>query len=137
MSLWSSVAPLRVDADWWDKTVHPLRQLEAAATAGPSVVVPLSHALNSTLLGVNSEATPETGHLGGHGRESEMATGEGGSTLSNTKIEVSPKSTGDKQAPTSQGVSRSLYEDMELDTKLYTEPLPTNQQVSLSLCRGN
>jgi xeroderma pigmentosum group C-complementing protein len=33
---WSTIAPLRVDAAWWGATLRPLKQLEAAATAGPS-----------------------------------------------------------------------------------------------------
>lgn len=91
VSLWSSVEPLRVDSEWWESTMLPLKQLEAAATSGPSVILPSSMSSQSTL---------------------------------GKKSEISDKSAGNLP----QWTPRADREDMELDTKLFTEPLPTNQQ---------
>lgn len=73
----------------------PLKQLEAAATSGPSVILPSSMSSQSTL---------------------------------GKKSEISDKSAGNLP----QWTPRADREDMELDTKLFTEPLPTNQQVNLN-----
>ncbi|CAK9865179.1 unnamed protein product [Sphagnum jensenii] len=89
---WSTIAPLRVDAAWWDATLRPLKHLEAAATAGPS--------------------TPQVAEgLGVEGLKGSMD----GTCL---------------DFPRGKGLSdhRSSLEDMEMDTKTYMEPLPTNQQ---------
>jgi xeroderma pigmentosum group C-complementing protein len=90
---WSTIAPLRVDAAWWDATLRPLKQLEAAATAGPS--------------------TPQVAE--GLGVEGLKGSTDG------TCLDF----------PRGKGLSdhRSSLEDMEMDTKTYMEPLPTNQQV--------
>ena len=92
----------------------PLKQLEAAATSGPSVQPPPFQVTLNELK--NSNATA-------NGRE------EG----DDVKAAIS-KSTLETQVGKSAGyvpqyTPRADREDMELDTKLYTEPLPTNQQV--------
>lgn len=74
--------------------MSPLKQLEAAATSGPSVMPPPS--------------APSVNDL-----ENRDATASG-------------------QEDLPQFTPRADREDMELDTKLYTEPLPTNQQVYLN-----
>lgn len=99
MSLWSSIEPLRVDSEWWESTMLPLKQLEAAATSGPSVILPPSRSSLSTL---------------------------------GTKFEASFQSA--ENLP--QYTPRADREDMELDTKLFTEPLPTNQQVTNQVTRS-
>ncbi|KAH9538704.1 hypothetical protein CY35_15G019900 [Sphagnum magellanicum] len=89
---WSTIAPLRVDAAWWDATLRPLKHLEAAATAGPS--------------------TAQVAE--GLGMEGLKGSTDG------TCLDF----------PRGKGLSdhRSSLEDMEMDTKTYMEPLPTNQQ---------
>jgi xeroderma pigmentosum group C-complementing protein len=75
VTLWFKIDRLRVDQDWWEATLNPLKQLEAAATA-------------------------------------EVVT-EGRSGLASSS---------------GRSNDRSALEDMEMETKTFTEPLPTNQQ---------
>lgn len=93
VNLWSSIEPLRVDSEWWESTMRPLKQLEADATSGPPVQPPHSVPLHTSL--------DEVKH---------------------------PDATANGQEDLPQFTPRADREDMELDTKLYTEPLPTNQQ---------
>lgn len=71
----------------------PLKQLEADATSGPSILPPPSIPFQASLNELKSSDTTA------NGREEPQYT------------------------------PRADREDMELDTKLHREPLPTNQQV--------
>ncbi|XP_047313317.1 DNA repair protein RAD4 [Impatiens glandulifera] len=66
---WYKIAPQRVDSDWWNAVLAPLKELESRATGGESVR---------------------------HEKESAL--------------------------------NRNALEDMELETRALTEPLPSNQQ---------
>jgi hypothetical protein len=101
VNLWSSIEPLRVDSEWWEFTMLPLKQLEAAATSGPSVLPPPSMPFEASL----DELRSSDGTANGR---------EEGDDVKAARLQYTP---------------RADREDMELDAKLYTEPLPTNQQV--------
>lgn len=128
VSLWSSIAPLRVETEWWDSTLLPLKQLEATATSGPAVT-----ALPSVLKFASDEKSEpnEIGQQGGSGTHPTISQESSGTELRNT---VSNHATTEVTHTLSGNIQpfnpRSVREDLEMDTKLYTEPLPTNQQVS-------
>ncbi|CAM6099987.1 unnamed protein product [Calypogeia fissa] len=92
VTLWSTVDRHRVDQDWWDNTLNPLKQLEAAATAGPAQTV-------TSLPSTSSQAETATKGTNGWTSKPDIHHGD-----------------------------RSALEDMEMETKTFTEPLPTNQQ---------
>lgn len=120
VNLWSSIEPLRVDSEWWESTMLPLKQLEAAATSGPAVLPPPSVPFQTSLNELkNSDST-----LNGRDQGDDVKAATLKST-SDPQVGVSDKSAG--YLP--QFTPRAVREDMELDTKLYTEPLPTSQQV--------
>jgi hypothetical protein len=128
VSLWSSIAPLRVETEWWDSTLLPLKQLEATATSGPAGTAPLS--VPKFASNEKSELK-EIGQQGESGTHPAISQESSGTELKNTAshhatTEVAHTPSGDMQLFN----PRSVREDLEMDTKLYTEPLPTNQQVS-------
>lgn len=84
--------------------MRPLKQLEAAATSGPPVLPPPSLPLQASL----------------HELKSRDATANGQEEEADVKA---------ANVGLPHFTPRADQEDMELDTKLYTEPLPTNQQV--------
>ncbi|MCO5614089.1 hypothetical protein L7F22_068370 [Adiantum nelumboides] len=92
VTLWSAVAPLRVSNDWWNVTLAPLKELEAAGTS----------------LDLKEE--------GGTGFVEKIV----GAGLSSSKVWTSSRQI--------KANDRSSLEDMELDIREHTEPLPKNQQ---------
>ncbi|KAI5055855.1 hypothetical protein GOP47_0029376 [Adiantum capillus-veneris] len=94
VTLWSAVAPLRVSKDWWNITLAPLKELEAAGTS----------------LDLREEGGADL---------FQKAVGAG-SCGSSFKAGSSSRQ--------SQANNRSSLEDMELDIRACTEPLPKNQQ---------
>ena len=128
VSLWSSIAPLRVETEWWDSTLLPLKQLEVTATSGP---------VGTATLSVSKFASNERSELKMIGQHDESDThpaifqGSSGSELKNTMLNYATTEVADTPLGNIQLFNpRSVREDLEMETKLYTEPLPTNQEVS-------
>lgn len=99
---WYKVASKRVNSAWWDAVLAPLRDLESGATGG---MVPT-----------------EKNHVGTSGLEA----------LKTSKHVNMPGESGLNVESSAKGsfvASRNSLEDMELETRALTEPLPTNQQV--------
>ncbi|KAG4191210.1 hypothetical protein ERO13_A07G078100v2 [Gossypium hirsutum] len=102
---WYKIAPKRVNSTWWDSVLAPLRQLESGGTGG-TIKVSEHPGENSSL---NHVILPE--------KSGQEASKEYGS-----KIEV------ESSVKDSFVATRNSLEDMELETRALTEPLPTNQQ---------
>ncbi|XP_051141055.1 DNA repair protein RAD4 [Andrographis paniculata] len=100
---WHKVAAQRVNSTWWDAVLAPLRELELAATSGY----------------VDSECKP----LGQENHEV---------SLDKNSNRISEECPDEKAAVpslrNSVASTRSVLEDVELETRALTEPLPTNQQ---------
>ncbi|MCO5601952.1 hypothetical protein L7F22_056078 [Adiantum nelumboides] len=92
VTLWSAVAPLRISNDWWNVTLAPLKELEAAGTS----------------LDLKEE--------GGTGFLEKTV----GASFSSSKVWTSSRQI--------KANDRSSLEDMELDIRAHTEPLPKSQQ---------
>ncbi|KAL2642788.1 hypothetical protein R1flu_010375 [Riccia fluitans] len=145
IGMWSSVSALRVDEGWWSSTLHPLKQLEAAAIAGAALRQVQSQNLASSSHEAEKKDVPKVNHSqvdselqkrlpiksdDKAGPSSQTVTGKRTTRSSHSRRNVSSKKVAASFAePASHfPVDRSALEDMELQTKTYTEPLPTNQQ---------
>lgn len=105
---WHKIASKRVNSLWWDAVLAPLRQLESGATGG------------AVHLEENS-----VGSLNDH-EKSEAS--RSCSTIRDTNLPTSAEAF----ARSSFVATRSMLEDIELEIRALTEPLPTNQQVRWS-----
>lgn len=105
---WYQIASQRINPIWWDKVLAPLRDLEVRATGG-MVHLEKEHTCSSSDLpsNVNLNVTSSL--------EGSTETGKG--------LDVGSFSRSFEIA------TRNSLEDMELETRALTEPLPTNQQV--------
>ncbi|XP_048501993.1 DNA repair protein RAD4 isoform X2 [Beta vulgaris subsp. vulgaris] len=111
---WYKISPKRIDSEWWDAVLAPLKELESRATGG---MVPL---LNQDIKSTNMIE---------EGKSNELNQGRtlGKSSFSESCVNVGK----DRQKSSTRSPSfdcRSTLEDMELATRALTEPLPTNQQ---------
>ncbi|XP_078180088.1 DNA repair protein Rad4 family isoform X1 [Carex rostrata] len=88
---WYKVAPNRVNMQWWDRVMAPLKELESIATGQSSVDID------------NATINPTIG---------DKQLGSGNHSHLNQS---------------SYSSNRTSLEDMELETRALTEPLPTNQ----------
>ncbi|KAJ4959610.1 hypothetical protein NE237_019520 [Protea cynaroides] len=111
---WYKIASQRVDPDWWDAVLAPLKKLESGATGG------LVH------LDVNPESASEGLSTSQKCLQEDVSLGhkfsEETSKQHNLNINV------ESSARSSRAATRNSLEDMELETRALTEPLPTNQQ---------
>ena len=89
-----------MNSDWWNATLAPLKELEAAATA-------------TSKLDIKSSLVSMT-----------VTKQEKGVVCDDKSFNGLSSS-----SQTFQANDRASLEDMELDIKEYTEPLPKNQQV--------
>ncbi|KAJ0981270.1 hypothetical protein J5N97_009525 [Dioscorea zingiberensis] len=102
---WYKIAPRRVNSQWWDEVLAPLKLLESDATGG--------------MIRMEASNLKEMG--------SELPHQECLNPL-NTKDDILEGSYKKVATDLSSGVAtRNSLEDMELDTRALTEPLPTNQ----------
>lgn len=114
---WYKIASQRVNSLWWDAVLAPLRELESGATGG------MAH-----LEKPHADASNE--------HENVIASGLSDLPMPNElprNVDL-PKESGRKNDVESSGrnsfaATRNTIEDMELQTRALTEPLPTNQQV--------
>lgn len=100
---WYKISPQRVDSIWWDAVLAPLKELESRATG--KVIYLEKDALNMNQMVEPQDNTQTT----------EKSTGA-----------ILKKELGGLAIPLAGTISS--FEDMELETKSLTEPLPTNQQ---------
>lgn len=112
---WYKIVSKRVNSIWWDTVLAPLREMESRATSG------MFHLENDHILDNRSmENFPNNAaFLGKSGLEVSKDFGE--------------KTDRESSLRNSLIATRSSLEDMELETRALTEPLPTNQQVSSEL----
>lgn len=122
---WYKIAPKRVNSIWWDAVLAPLRELESGATGGT---------INMEKLHNNASNEQEKIKASG------MSEYPGTDSPSNHVIlpeksgqeafkEYGSKSEVESSTKHSLVATRNSLEDMELETRALTEPLPTNQQV--------
>ncbi|KAK8621401.1 hypothetical protein V6N13_067834 [Hibiscus sabdariffa] len=116
---WYKIAPKRVNSIWWDSVLAPLRQLESGATGGTINLKKLHNNVSD-----EQEKIKASEYSGEDSRSNHVILPErSGQEISKeygSKIEV--ESVKDALA------TRNSLEDMELETRALTEPLPTNQQ---------
>lgn len=132
-SKWSAIAPQRVSSQWWEVTMSPLKELEAEASAEaldmkasqekkvqPSTQSPgIDHqGCSNEKVGSEDLVKLEASQV------CDKSTENDGNKLPKNANCISLK-TQDYKA---QLADRSSLEDMELETRTFTEPLPTNQQ---------
>ncbi|XP_010266445.1 PREDICTED: DNA repair protein RAD4 isoform X2 [Nelumbo nucifera] len=106
---WYKIASQRINSHWWDTVLAPLRELESHATGG---VVQLE---------VHQESASTRKDLQSNESMPEMSSREVSKEHgANINVEISTQN--------STIATRNVLEDMELETRALTEPLPTNQQ---------
>lgn len=114
---WYKIASQRINSLWWDAVLAPLRELESGATGGMA-----------NLKKPHVDASNE--------HENVKASGSSDYSKPNEfpkRVPLPGKSSSlkvsEEYGRNSFATSRSSLEDMELETRALTEPLPTNQQV--------
>ncbi|KAL6225771.1 hypothetical protein ACLB2K_004620 [Fragaria x ananassa] len=121
---WYQIASQRVDPIWWDQVLAPLRDIEMRATGG-TVFLEKEH------IGSSSEHIIENFlNISGSAEMNYLP--------SNVNLNAKSSLEGSKDSGKGLGVESSLrsveiatrnsLEEMELETRSLTEPLPTNQQ---------
>lgn len=119
---WYKIASERVNSIWWETVLAPLKDLEAQATGG---IVHLEHGASSRDNKIEGIPIAD--------KKMQMSRSESVRTALKTDNEACKDCTEEKNLQSSINsltTTRSSLEDMELDTKALTEPLPSNQQVS-------
>lgn len=122
---WYQIASQRVNPIWWDKVLAPLRDLEVRATGG--------------MVHLEKEHTRSSSE---HIKENSLnisGSAEMNYLPSNVNLNVTSSLEGSKETGKGLDVgsfsrsfeiaTRNSLEDVELETRALTEPLPTNQQV--------
>ncbi|KAH9315907.1 hypothetical protein KI387_024534 [Taxus chinensis] len=119
---WSTIVPQRVSSPWWEVTMAPLKELEAVGTAEAlDIKTSKENAFQSSISAETS--IPATSHHGNNTIGSQGSTNLDSSQVCDMSAR-SPETPGQRVHVT----DRNSLEDMELETRTFTEPLPTNQQ---------
>ncbi|OMP08921.1 DNA repair protein Rad4 [Corchorus olitorius] len=118
---WYKIAPKRVNSNWWDAVLAPLRELESGATGGVHVLEKLHNDVLNEQQKIKASETPGACSPSNHVLLPEKS-GQESSKEYGGRIEV------ESSANYSFVNTRNSLEDMELETRALTEPLPTNQQ---------
>ncbi|XP_062003363.1 DNA repair protein RAD4 isoform X1 [Rosa rugosa] len=121
---WYQIASQRVNPIWWDKVLAPLRDLEVRATGG-MVYLEKEHTGSSSEhnkeIFLNNSGSEEMNYLPSNVNLNAKSSLEGSKeTGKGLDVESSSRSF--------EIATRNSLEDMELETRALTEPLPTNQQ---------
>ncbi|KAK3039317.1 hypothetical protein RJ639_028717 [Escallonia herrerae] len=106
---WYKIASQRINPMWWDAVLAPLKQLESGATGE---LVHLKEAVSKEHDKVKTSSDPSN-VPGSPAAEVSKEDGENFDAESSTRNFIA---------------SRTSLEDMDLETRALTEPLPTNQQ---------
>ncbi|XP_057838379.2 DNA repair protein RAD4 isoform X2 [Cryptomeria japonica] len=121
---WSAIVTQRVYSPWWEVTMAPLKELEAAATAeAVDVKGSTEDAQQPSICAQMS--IPGTNH---HENKTNRSQGL---TVINVDLPQScdmPTQSLETPGQRVHITDRSSLEDMELEMRSFTEPLPTNQQ---------
>ncbi|KAL2499003.1 DNA repair protein Rad4 family [Abeliophyllum distichum] len=112
---WYKIASQRINSTWWDGVLAPLKELESGATSG---VINLEQEAS---VDEEMEALQGADHPDG---ECLLKTKQ----LCGASEECREKALMPSMKKNSVEATRSSLEDMELETRALTEPLPTNQQ---------
>ena len=125
---WYEIASERVDPIWWDTVLTPLKELESGATGG------VIHLEKDDVNAHEKEGAFKTIQPSAQKCiqiDSAMSPGKVA-----TEVPKEPsKKLGEESSATNPFVAtRSSIEDLELETRALTEPLPTNQQVNGFIC---
>ncbi|KAK4602389.1 hypothetical protein RGQ29_011440 [Quercus rubra] len=116
---WYKIGSHRVNSIWWDAVLAPLRELEAGATAG------MVHTEKQHIEALTEHEKVKASRKLDNPTQDDIP---GGANLhGKLGLEISKKS-GKSSLSNSFVASRSSLEDVELETRALTEPLPTNQQ---------
>lgn len=118
---WYKIASERVNSIWWETVLAPLKDLEAQATGG---IVHLEH-------GASSRDNNKIEGIPIADEKMQMCRSDSVHTTVKTDNEAWEDCREEKNLGSSINsltTTRSSLEDMELDTKTLTEPLPSNQQ---------
>ncbi|KAJ6796495.1 DNA repair protein RAD4 isoform X1 [Iris pallida] len=127
---WYKIAPRRTNAQWWDTVLAPLKELESGVKGGmvqsEAYLKNTSGAEKNILEGIHPMEVHSSTKTKCSSPE-EYAKDSGGPSKETVKHADKPRDMGPpSQFPTH--CSGILLEDMELETRALTEPLPTNQQ---------
>lgn len=127
---WYKIASQRVNPIWWDTILAPLRELEARETGG--LVYLESDPKDTSFKHESSEASASDNSNMDVFSDNANLLGKSGLELSKDNSPADVESSARKSVV---GTRNSL-EDMELETRALTEPLPTNQQACKQLWLG-
>ncbi|GAB2211080.1 hypothetical protein Drorol1_Dr00016371 [Drosera rotundifolia] len=117
---WYKISSKRVNSFWWDTVLGPLKELESGATGG--TVFLDQHELSSSCLGDDFDR--REGQNGAYNiRDTDVPENLDSDAKASRKRY--PPETATRHSSMS---CRSSLEDMELETRALTEPLPSNQQ---------
>ncbi|XP_039027262.1 DNA repair protein RAD4 isoform X2 [Hibiscus syriacus] len=118
---WYKIAPKRVNSIWWDSVLAPLRQLESGATGGTINLKKLHNNASDEQEKIKASEYSGEDSCSNHVNLPERSGQETSKEFS-SKVEV------ESSVKNSIVATRNSLEDMELETRALTEPLPTNQQ---------
>ncbi|KAL3525010.1 hypothetical protein ACH5RR_013382 [Cinchona calisaya] len=113
---WYKIASQRINAIWWDAVLAPLKELESQATGG---VVHLQH---------EASKVENMGTLQAAGNQIKDCLPDSCLMSEKSKRQTCEDYSIEKYGRNPFSSMRSSLEDMELETRALTEPLPTNQQ---------
>lgn len=128
---WYKIASRRVNSIWWDAVLARLKELEAGATGG------MVHMEKQQI-----EASTEHEKVKASRKLDNPTLDDvpGNAIFGKSSLEISKeygKKIGVESSLSNSFVAtRSALEDMELETRALTEPLPTNQQVEWTAMVG-
>lgn len=108
---WYKIAPHRVFSKWWDAVLAPLKELESREVEDIVRMQERSNSINASFKEPKDTSSQECINC----------TSMGGIP---NKMDVKASASLNDSFP-----SRTSLEDMELEIRSLTEPLPTNQQV--------
>ncbi|KAG9454737.1 hypothetical protein H6P81_007641 [Aristolochia fimbriata] len=100
---WYTIAPYRINSTWWDAVLAPLKELESGISGGKV-------------------------HLEGCSEKASCETDKGQSVQLPGHPDMCSNKIAESLQQSINFASRSALEDVELETRALTEPLPSNQQ---------
>lgn len=129
---WYKIAPQRINSDWWDTVLAPLKELESDATCG--MVDTEATTENASELDTKSSELvhPLSGNPNKCFSCQEYPDNEKLSGVPDTS-KKDENAFGSEYPTSFPDFTREIsLEDMELETRALTEPLPTNQLVIIA-----
>lgn len=124
--MWYKITSQRINSVWWDAVLAPLREYEAIGTGGTDHLGKEETNASSGHENVKAPKISNTMNMDDFPKDANLI-GKSGCEWSKghgSKIGM------ESSLENSSAITRNSLEDMELETKALTEPLPTNQQVN-------